>query len=238
MTKEFTTKEVRGTRSVGERLRLARKRQRITLEETERDTKIRLKYLESLEKGWYREMPSEVYALGFLRRYAEYLSLKPDPLITLYKTELKATNGKKEKVKPIRELSVETSVPKWQFFITPKTLLLTIIAILIIGLFGYIWWAVSNFSAPPALSITSPKNDAVISGDSLTVKGKTDIGAFVLINNEPVNVSPDGQFTQEVNLNEGMNTVEIIAKNKLDRRTVRVIKILSENGQENKQTNP
>ncbi len=227
MASEFKTKEIRGTRMVGEKLRQARKRQHLSLEEVERDLKIRLKYLEAFEDNKYDALPSEVYAIGFLRRYAEYLNLKPEVLINQYKTEYQGMLTKTGK-SPALDFSPTSSMPKWQFFITPKTVIIIIIAIVILGVFGYIWWAVSNFSAPPKLIINEPKADAIITGDEVKIKGETDIGAFVFINKETVNVSPDGKFTQTVTLTEGTNTIVIEAKNRLDQRSIKTIKVLSE----------
>ena len=227
MASEFKTKEIRGTRTVGEKLRQARKRQHLSLEEAERDLKIRLKYLEAFEENKYDALPSEVYAIGFLRRYAEYLTLKPEPLISQYKTEYQGLLTKMGKSQTL-DFSPASSMPQWQFFITPKTVIIIIIAMVIIGVFGYIWWAVRNFSAPPKLIINEPKTDTVITSDEINIKGETDIGAFVFINKEPVNVSPEGKFEQVATLTEGTNTIVIEAKNRLDRRTIRTIKILSE----------
>ncbi len=67
-----------GEISICEKLRSARQARGIDLYRAERDTKIRVKYLQALECGDFAQLPAEVYARGFLRNYASYLGLDPD----------------------------------------------------------------------------------------------------------------------------------------------------------------
>ncbi|HBT46387.1 MAG TPA: hypothetical protein DEA73_00680 [Peptococcaceae bacterium] len=75
---------------IGEELRRAREEKGITLREAEEATKIRLKYLDALEKGDFHQFPGRVYAIGFLRSYARYLGLDPQELVEELKAELPA----------------------------------------------------------------------------------------------------------------------------------------------------
>jgi cytoskeletal protein RodZ len=225
LTKEFKTKEIKGIKCVSEKLKAARKRLRLSLEDAEIDTKIRYKYLEALEKNQFSLLPSEVHALGFLRRYADYLSLNSADLIMQYKTEWKAAMAKDDRK---QDFSPSSNIPQLELAVTPRSVLIIIVFLFIISFFGYIWWAVKKFNAPPKLEITKPISQEVIDDDKLIIKGSTDPGSFVLINNEAVNVAPGGAFTQEVSLVEGMNTIEILAKNRLNKQTKHLIKIIPE----------
>lgn len=227
MAKDFKTKEISGTRSVAEKLKTARKKKKIGLEDAERDTNIRLKYLEAFETSRYDVLPSEVYALGFLRRYAEYLGLNIEEMSELYKMEWQAyiRRGGQERTNDFSPPKVRGQT---KFIITPKTIAIVTVTLIIIGLFGYIWWAVKNFSTPPKLILIEPKAETVITGDIVTVRGLTDVGAFVIINNVPVNVGPDGEFNAEVNVGTNVTVIEIVAKNRLNSRTVHTIKIVNE----------
>lgn len=60
--------------TVGQRLREVREARELTLEDTERATRIRAKYLDALERGDYSLM-TPVQAQGFLRNYARFLGL-------------------------------------------------------------------------------------------------------------------------------------------------------------------
>jgi hypothetical protein len=69
---------------VGPALRKARLARRRSLEEASRETRIRLEYLEALERESFSELMGEVYVRGCLRTYAAYLGLSPDKVVAAY----------------------------------------------------------------------------------------------------------------------------------------------------------
>ena len=66
---------------LGQRLREAREAKELTLDETERATRIRARFLDALERGDYSAM-TPVQAQGFLRNYARFLGLDLDLLLS------------------------------------------------------------------------------------------------------------------------------------------------------------
>ena len=60
---------------IGNSLREARLRQGLDFPEIEQATKIRGKYLRSLEEEQFDVLPAQTYVKGFLRTYADYLGL-------------------------------------------------------------------------------------------------------------------------------------------------------------------
>ncbi len=227
MTKEFKTKEIKGAKTIAQKLISARKKMGKSLLDAEQDTNIRLKYLEAFENNIFEDFPSEVYALGFLRRYSAYLGLDPKAIISQYKIEWNAAQTLLPEEKKTG-FGPKSSMPRFNFTITPKTIAALAVAIVVLSLLGYIWWAVKKFSAPPSLMLTKPKAEDVITDDKILIEGKTDPGTYIYINNEPIDVNPNGKFSQEINLGEGVSTLQIVAKNRLDRENVHVIKIVDE----------
>ena len=69
---------------LGNTLKQARESRELPLREIEWATKIKASYLEALEAEDFDSLPAPVYARGFLRTYARYLDLDPDPLIVEY----------------------------------------------------------------------------------------------------------------------------------------------------------
>jgi transcriptional regulator with XRE-family HTH domain len=69
---------------IGNLLREAREARGLTLLEASNSTRISLKYLEALENGQYELLPTTVHIRGYLRNYARYLDLDPDPLLERY----------------------------------------------------------------------------------------------------------------------------------------------------------
>lgn len=62
-------------RALGQRLRDARERQELSIEEAAAQLRLRRDYLEALENADWAQLPEEVYALGFLRQYARLLGV-------------------------------------------------------------------------------------------------------------------------------------------------------------------
>ena len=75
-----TSRAPSGNAKIGPVLEKARKERGLTLEEAEHATKIRKRYLVSLEREDYGVLPDAVYAQGFLKTYANYLGLNGEEL--------------------------------------------------------------------------------------------------------------------------------------------------------------
>ncbi len=69
---------------LGHILREARETKGLTLQEVQTETRISGRYLEALENGDYDRLPTPVHVRGFLRNYARFLGLDPQPLLDRY----------------------------------------------------------------------------------------------------------------------------------------------------------
>jgi cytoskeletal protein RodZ len=72
---------------IGARLREARMRGKIDINQVEADTKIRAKYLRAMENEEWELLPGEIYAKTFLRTYADYLGLDSRELVDDYRRQ-------------------------------------------------------------------------------------------------------------------------------------------------------
>ena len=73
--------------SIGEALRSAREAQGKSVEDAAAATRIRPSYLEALEQEHFEQLGGNVYAKGFLRSYARFLGVDPDPLLDAYRAQ-------------------------------------------------------------------------------------------------------------------------------------------------------
>ena len=62
-------------------LREAREAKGLTLSEVQEEIRIGTKFLEALETGQFQQLPTPVHARGYLRNYARFLGLDPQPLL-------------------------------------------------------------------------------------------------------------------------------------------------------------
>jgi hypothetical protein len=72
--------------SLGSYLRQERERQQVSLQEIAAATKIQLKFLEALEHDAYDQLPATPFVVGFLRAYAQYVTLDPETVLTAYRS--------------------------------------------------------------------------------------------------------------------------------------------------------
>jgi cytoskeleton protein RodZ len=72
---------------IGDTLSEARTRRAVDLEEVHAATGIRPRYLEAIEQEDWDALPEEFYARAFIRKYARYLEVNPDPLVEEYKRQ-------------------------------------------------------------------------------------------------------------------------------------------------------
>jgi len=67
--------------TIGQQLRQAREAQKYTLQQVASATLMRERYLRALEEEDYASLPSQTQARGFLRAYASFLKLDPEPML-------------------------------------------------------------------------------------------------------------------------------------------------------------
>jgi len=208
-------------KNLGVVLKTARKKKGYSLDEAEEETKVRVKYLEALEESKFEVLPGNVYALGFLAKYADYLGLDKEPLMAQFKLE----RGGGEN---LSRLMPESKIKEPVFSVTPKILIIFAVILVLAGILGYIIISVRQFTLPPNLEISSPSSEQILKEDKVEIVGKTDEGATLMINNQSVLIDGNGNFTQQVKLNPGLNIFEVKSTNRLKKETVKQVKVLAE----------
>jgi cytoskeletal protein RodZ len=71
----------------GEKLREARERKGLRLEDVSRTTRVRVPYLEALERDDFDALPQDVFVRGFVRMCADCLAVDRDSLVAEYRRE-------------------------------------------------------------------------------------------------------------------------------------------------------
>lgn len=196
--KRFSAKNLVWQSSFGEVLRQARERLGLNLAQVSFHIKIPVSYLQSLEQESLIDLPAGLYGRKFLLEYATYLGLESAPLLAEYSDRQK--NSHQPEI-------TKRSISRWQMFPWFRLLLISVAGVLFI----YLIWEATSLFLPPPLSVLNPPADVTVESLSINVVGRTDPGARVLLNGESVSVSTDGDFQQEVVLQPGLNTIEILA---------------------------
>jgi cytoskeletal protein RodZ len=157
---------------IGEILKQAREEKNISLVEIEKKTKIRRFYIKSMEENNFDNIPGKVYAIGFLRTYADYLDLSTDELVEELKEKLKSSDTSIEDLK-LSELE-EKKINK-KFNLNIKKI---IISMLIIFLFVYVFIVVNNLNTNN-LDISNNENNTSMETGSIEKQNETNNDIYI-----------------------------------------------------------
>src|SRR3989339_1967543 len=73
--------------SLGQKIKSARLKKGLTINDAAKATKIRAEFLTAIEKNEYKKLPEKTYAYGFVRNYIEFLDLPKEEMLALFRRE-------------------------------------------------------------------------------------------------------------------------------------------------------
>lgn len=217
----FTRKKV-GSLTLGEKLRKIRNDHRISLVEASKATKIQVKYLEALEDGSYEKLPPEVYVRGFLRGYAGFLGVPEDAILRMYDRE-RSIQKNLGRVEPFR--FQPRSPIRFRIDFSSRTAVISVISVISLGFFTYLYLEFRSFVSEPRLVILEPLDGSTVHTSDLLVSGETDRRAKVSINDEEAIVSEDGRFSDQVTLTPGLNVISVSSVNRFGKERSRAVTV-------------
>lgn len=190
----------------------------LTLENIARETKIKKEFLHAIEEGNFQSLPSENYALGFVKNYSKFLGIPLTKAMPLFRREHKS----KHSMSIVPEFRETASRFNKKLFLNSRTFVVA----LIVSVFAiYVFFQYSSLVFAPKLTITNPQDGSTVKTNVVEVSGKTDPYAQVSVNGEEVYVSLSGTFRKSIYSFSGNNEIEIIAKNRFGKESRREINI-------------
>jgi transcriptional regulator with XRE-family HTH domain len=225
----FTKLPLTRQKTVGEQLRVAREAQHLSMQEIAQRIRVSAKYLEMLERGRYRDLPSLVYARNYTRLYAKELRLPWPQLEQVYEQEVSVYStypgndpSARQQYKTKHQAGVYQQAP----LIIPRLLKFGGVGVVVLLVAVYFVWELVQFLSPPTLVILSPEHDMIVSERDIDVVGETAPEALVEMNGQAISVEPDGHFSEQVYLKEGLNTLRISAHSKRSKERVEIRYVL------------
>lgn len=98
-----------GLKKLGEKFRVKREELNLTLKEVENATSIRMQYLQAIEEGRIGHFISNVYALGFIRQYGQFLGYENEKLLKEFPEALRLPTEKQDFAYGIGTLEMRSS---------------------------------------------------------------------------------------------------------------------------------
>jgi cytoskeletal protein RodZ len=209
---------------VGETLQLARERKGVDLYRAERDTKIRLRYLQALEDSDWEELPAPVYTKGFLRNYAIYLGLEPDEILDRWRDEMESLRtATRVAVAPPPMPLVEPGGRR--VTLSPGKVWAVVVGVVVLAFLGYLGIQFLRYVDVTEVALVYPSNVySTINADHVELQGTAGRGATIAITGPdgqsyPAQADSDGHWRREVALSRGQNNFTIVATDPVTQRS-------------------
>lgn len=196
-------------RTLGERLRLLRRTQAVTMDMLVEATRIQRGYLEALEWGRYQDLPDPIYTRNFIRAYARYLGADEAYFLELFSSEV----ARSDLLAPHR--LPRTRARSLLFFSLPQ--FFTAFGVACVFLLSVFWLSSRIYVVfrPPEIQILSPDKESVTSVPYALISGEVDdINVSIRIDDQNIPLTPEGIFSREVPLHVGPNIVRISARSR------------------------
>ena len=211
----FTHKTIEATPRVCLRLKEAREKAGFSVEEMAKKTRLSKKYIEALESCEFEKLPhGAVYKKNFIRQYLSVLHIPCASHIQQFLMEEENRKGKtSEQTHPHKPQSLSTlrTFPNLLQYISVSAIFCIVL--------GYLGWQVHRIVQHPILTLITPVDGHVTSDDFVIVRGTSEPEIFITINGMKLSIAEQGNFEQELDLVEGVNTIVVSATKKHGKTT-------------------
>lgn len=214
----FNQRTIANHETLGQRLQRIRAERQLSVIQVASALQIRQDYIDAIEASNYKALPSGVFVRHYVRNYAKFLRISVDEIMVLLEDELRVYN--------------ETpGIPTLKQHLSKKPLHVAQVVIvvgilfLLLGIGLYFTYEISNAVQPPVLTLQSLPTMVTADQRVVTIAGQTAPEAIVSINDQPIAVQADGQFSQPMTLQNGSNVFKIVAKTKRSKSNTQYIEI-------------
>ncbi|MAG28818.1 hypothetical protein CL632_01560 [bacterium] len=200
----FVSKPILTSQTIGEQLKKARQGAGLSLAAISARLRIKECYLNAIELGMYSELPGEVYALEFIKKYAQILRLDPKKASKLYKQERSSSENFGQSWHLPHSVTYQF---KWPSRIIGKGMMLSgaIAAVIYVLILGF------NMLASPTIEIASPARYFETSDSKVVVLGKARSAQELYLNGQALAMFQDGSFSESYSLAHGSHLFRITA---------------------------
>lgn len=197
-------------KTIGVILKEARTRKKLSRKRLGERTKIKEAFIEAIEKEQWNKLPDYPVIYGFVRSIADTLKIERKQALAVLRRDYPP---KKLAVNPKPDVSS-------RFTWSPRMTFIVGIVVVVLAICTYLIFQYVSFISPPHLKVLTPNENDVVANKELTVKGITDPDVTIKVNNQPVLVGDDGNFSVNLNIFEGTKEIVVIAKSRSGKETV------------------
>jgi len=179
-------------KTVGKLLMDARTKKKYSRERLEKETKIKKEFIEFIEKEKWDDLPDFPVVAGFVSSISQVLGVNEKRIKAVLRRDY-----------PPRTLPVNPNPDLSEKFAwSPKITFIVVSSLVTVIILGYLIFQYSRFINPPQLSIFQPIENLIVDDNLVKVVGRTDQDATIKVNNQPVLVDDQGNFSVEIEISE------------------------------------
>lgn len=101
-----------------------------------------------------------------------------------------------------------------------------IITLFLLCLFGYGAFEIWNYATGPEIILSSPINGSAVSESLITVSGQGKNTKEISLNDRPIVVDEQGNFTEKILLSYGYNVLKLEGKDRFGKQTEQELQIV------------
>ncbi|MDP1629660.1 MAG: helix-turn-helix domain-containing protein, partial [bacterium] len=171
-------------------------------------------------KGEFAKLPPDVYVRGMLAKYAKAIDADAEELWQKFQEESLRKNNSSV-FKTAKRSGLLDRLPKNRFInistfvLTPKLATLFFVGLILFSAGIYFVYQLKYLVGPPVLIVSEPARDIVTNQKNIKLSGRVEVGAILTINGRPAGLEDNGSFSQDLEVQPGINIIEFLAKNHL-----------------------
>lgn len=146
------------------------------------------------------DLPAAPYIRGYLLRLGKILEFDAEEWWNYFRNK-----------KDLKTSGEEDLLPRNRFK-TQSVLGYILIGLILILVLSYLIWRFNDILGRPRVELNIPESIMVVQSKKFIVYGKSSGADKILINSEEVFPGPGGEFSKEIMLESGLNTIEIRAQ--------------------------
>ncbi|MCC6639021.1 helix-turn-helix domain-containing protein [Candidatus Falkowbacteria bacterium] len=197
--------------TIGELLKKYRLEGGLDIEAFEKITKIPQKYIQALEDNQFNKLPGGFYVKQHIKTYAKFLKLQEKKLLEVYEQQI---GGGDIQVYHPQKQDITKEI------ITPARIRIVFLLCIALLLVGYLGYSVNKIYTPPHLEVTTPATNLIVTDTVIEIRGVTEPGSRVTINNRQIYTDSRGYFTTTLDMKQGINIVKIASQKKHSKESV------------------
>ena len=204
-------------------LKIAREATGLTRKEVADRVKIPEIAIAQFEDGIPHDKTEDIYTKIYLKAYTKFLGVEhpivfadlraslpsPSPLPS---STLPSSPSSLNSVAPITH--PRTSIPRTHLIGVPQMIRIALASVVVVSLTLYLVFELKRIFAPPTVTLLAPQDGYSTTDNRIVLEGKTEPEVLLRINGKDLSPDSTGAFKDTIDLQEGVNTLKIIARKK------------------------